>query len=295
MMDLRYHIVSLVAVFLALAAGVVMGTALAGSKKMQEGAFASLERQFLGLREQDTELKAENQRLQQRLMIWHQAGRELRGPALRNRLAGHRVGIIICGRQTMPEYWPELRATLNLSGAQVGPVILLPDAPRPVEAALRQRFSTLWSSASGPTLNDKYEAIPWLLKVLADGGNGQILEELGRASGIRFQGSLSDPVRRFLVLSAQPSPDRAQKAMAADLPEFALMEAATAARARLVFCEEEAASISLVSQLAAQGSPTVDDIETMLGQMAAVLALDGANGAFGVKPGASRPLPPVTP
>jgi hypothetical protein len=38
---------------------------------------------------------------------------------------------------------------------------------------------------------------------------------------------------------------------------------------------------------------TIDDVDTPSGQISAVLALAGAEGRFGSRPGATRPIPPL--
>jgi len=293
MMDLRYHVVSLIAVFIALAAGVIMGTALTTPER-QKSAVATLQAQFEALRSRDAEIKAENQALQQRLAVWSEAGRELRVAAIRNRLSGLQIGIAVCGADQLPAYWGELRATLTLAGATVGPVIFLPDDLRPLDPAARARLAPAGESQTPAPGAAKYEVVPLLLHALAQGESPARLEELTRPTGIRIQGATVDPVRRFLVLVAPPDAVRLGRAAAMDLPEFALAGAA-APGTRLVFGEEETAQASLVGRFAARGLTTVDNVDTMLGQVAAVLALDGASGVFGTKPGASHPLPPITP
>src|SRR5439155_18712101 len=100
-----------------------------------------------------------------------------------------------------------------------------------------------------PLAGGKYEALHWLLKAMSYGGHGQLIQELAAATGLRAQGTYTEPVRRILVLIAQPAPDRAQRAATGDLPEFALAEASGRSGARVVIAEEEAAPIPLVNRL----------------------------------------------
>jgi hypothetical protein len=294
MMDLRYHIVSLVAVFLALSAGIVMGTAITGVDR-QDRVVRSLKDQFEALARKDSELKAENAQLGQRLATWRQVGAELRAPALRGQLAGQRVAVVVCGATALPDYWPPLRATLDLAGAAVGPTAFLPDEPERLTPMLRQRFTTLWDpGVTSPGPIKKYEALGWFVRAIHLGGYGQRVEQLARGAGIRIDGPFSDPVTRLLVLLAPPDPDRARRAAGGDVPEVALAEAAAANGLRLVAGEEGEAANSLVEYLARRGAATVDNIDTDIGQLAAVLALAGADGAFGVKPGATAPIPALS-
>lgn len=293
MMDLRYHLVSLIAVFLALAAGVVMGAALTGSEK-QEQQVRQIQDQFESLRQQDQQIADENRALRQRLELWGKVGRELRVAALRNALARQPVGIIVCGASAMPDYWTDLRATLATSGALEGPVVFVPDDLNPVQGELRRRLVSLWGepSAAG-RIEPAYEALFWLLRGLATPAQAGTVQELARWTGVRLQGDTSLPARRFLVLVAPPDEDRAQRAAGGDLPEFALADAARAAGARMVIAEEEGAERPIVAKIASRGVPTVDNIETVIGQTAAVLAMNAAPGAYGVKSGSAGPLPRV--
>src|SRR5262249_7338391 len=138
-----------------------------------------------------------------------------------------------------------------------------------------------------------YEAVGWLVKAMHLGGYGQRVERLAHGAAIRTEGSFSEPAGRILVLLAPPSPDRARRVAAGDAPELALADAASANGLRLVAGEEGDAPDSLVSYLARRGATTVDNIDPDIGQMAAVLALAGADGSFGVKSGATAPIPPL--
>lgn len=296
MMDLRYHVVSLIGVFLALAAGLAIGAALTGSDE-QASRFANLQKQYTGLREQDDRVNAENRALKQQLEVWNRVGRELRIAAIRDRLAGQRVGAIVCGAKELPAYWADLRSTLEVAGAQEAPTLFVPDDLKPLEPALRERLAATWGS-SGETADAPRDTFYWLLRGMGAMGTGQRVQDLAGMAGVRADGATNEPVRRWLVLIAPPTSERAARAPRGTLPEFALADAARSLRdlnIRLVFGEEQSAEHSLVGQLAPRGVPTVDNIDTVVGQTAAVLALTAGGGAYGVKPGASAPLPPVTP
>lgn len=293
MMDLRYHIVSLVAVFLALSAGIVMGTAITGADR-QDQVVAGLRRQFDELTRKDDELKIENARLGQQLATWQKVGAEMRGPVLRNQLQGQRIALMVCGAEVEPAYWPELRATLEQAGGTVGPTAFLPDEPMTLAPDLRQRFSTLWDAGqAGPGAVRKFEAVQWLARAMQLGGYGRRVEQLAQEAGIKTEGSFSEPVSRVLVLLAPPDAERARRAARGDVPEAALADACAAITLRLVAGEEGAAPQSLVGYLARRGVTTVDNVDTDIGQVAVVLALAGADGSFGTKPGSSSPVPHI--
>ncbi len=294
MMDLRYHVVTLVAIFLALAAGFVLGASVTPWERQVE-AIAGLKSQMDLLREQDSNIKEENRRLQQLVATWERSGRDLEALLLRGRLAGQRVGILICGANVPPAYWPQLRAALGASGATTGPTAYLPDDPKTLDDADQSRFATLWEQGARPAVTGKYQPVVWLLRALHEGGYSQRIQELGAASGIRVEGLAPDPVRRFLVLVAPPDDVRVQRAAHRDVPEAAAAHSAEALGIRLVLAEGGDTLPSQVGNLARRSVAAVDNADSALGEIAIVLALAGADGRFGVKPSATAALPPIAP
>ncbi len=77
---------------------------------------------------------------------------------------------------------------------------------------------------------------------------------------------------------------------AIDVP---LIEELTRLGVRVVGCESSSCKASCVGQYKACGVATVDDLDTAAGRLAAVLALGGADGHFGIKDSADQLFPPI--
>ena len=101
-----------------------------------------------------------------------------------------------------------------------------------------------------------------------------------------------DPVKRLLVLVSAADEERAARVASGEVPETRVVDAARAEQAVVVVAEPEQTLVSAVEPLRHGNVSTVDNIDTALGQIAAVLALSGTQGHYGSKRGASRPLPP---
>lgn len=117
MFDLRYHIASLAAVFIAIAIGVVIGVAIASggevdsvTRSIQEGQIGRLERQ----------LEAANDRAD-RAQEQQQAARELMDKAypalMANRLEGKRIAVLYVGPVT-DDLQRDVEQTLTAAGAE---------------------------------------------------------------------------------------------------------------------------------------------------------------------------------
>jgi hypothetical protein len=89
LINLRYHIVSLVAVFLALAIGILMGSAV-----LDRGTVALLERSSSQLRGNLDSYRAENERFDQELQDWRRYGELVLPDQVGGRLRGQSVLIV---------------------------------------------------------------------------------------------------------------------------------------------------------------------------------------------------------
>jgi len=294
MVDLRYLGLTLIGVFLALAIGLMTGSAL-GSPERQAQAFQGLRVQFEELRLQNQEVREESDAVRRRLSAREQAVRDLLPLAVKDRLPGSVIGVILCGDLQEGPFWGDLESTLKAAGATIGPIVRVPDDLRPVSPTQRARFESYWQATAPPAEASRFDPAGWVVRALNRPGQGGRLRELAAATDMQVRGDLSQPVRRFLVLVSAPE-TRAEALAAGEVPEKWVAEAALAdPLIRVVAAEPEETSGTALEPLRRRNVPTVDCIDTAQGQIAAVLALAGANGAFGSKPGSGRALPPLRP
>lgn len=94
MINLRYHIVSLVAVFLALALGVVAGTTV-----VDQGLVRNLRRLGNTLREQQNTLRAQNNEFKREIALWGQFADAMVPGLMRDKLKGKRVVLLLADGQ----------------------------------------------------------------------------------------------------------------------------------------------------------------------------------------------------
>lgn len=296
MIDLRYLGLTLIAVFLALAVGLMTGSAL-GSPERQAAVYEGLRNQFEELRTQNQQVREESDTVRRGLAARDRAMRDLMPLVIRDRLSGVRVGVILCGALDERPFWGDLENALTLAGAHIGPIIRIPDQPQNLTSADRQRFEGYWRPATAPPAEaHPLEVATWSVQALIRPGQEQRLRELARTTGIELRGDLTSPVRRILILTGMPEASRAVAVSAGEVPEKWVVDTAVNEPGlRAVLCEPEGLSISAVEPLRSRNLPTVDHIDTPAGQISAVLALAGAEGHFGSQPGATRPLPPVAP
>jgi len=321
MIDFRYHVVSLVSVFLALAVGIALG---AGPLKEPLGSalseqVTSLARQKAGLR---SDLSAAESAVQRRDQFV---------TAVTPALAAHQLG----GRSVVLVTLPgvdtgsldSLTQTLQAAGATVSGEVNVQEKWTEGDAtALHQVATQLQdalpggSSLSGTTSQVLADLLARAV-VTADGSAASVEDTAGQAvlqglkdaELINAKGDFTERATSALVIAppvapktpgAKPSvPDAAQQAATAYLDIASALDSASSGTVVLgpASAAGDGGIIAAVrgDDAMAQRVSTVDTGGTPMGDLAAVLALRqqlrGASGSYGFAAGAEDPLPAPDP
>ena len=291
--DLRYHIASLVAVFLALGIGIFIGTAFVGAPVV-ERRINTLNRI---LADKLTELARRTDEANKN----EEALSALVPSLVGGKLAGRSVLLVRTGDYA--EAVRDTQTVLETAGARVTGVLTLPAEGWGRErAGAENELAALAVALLNPS---REETTPGA--VLVD-----TLRREGRLSGDVPVAEV--PPARLVVLVAGvqgppfPPPGRAagpvspREAQArAQADERAALVARMNERLAKAFMDDGAAVVvgaepwtadrSSIAAFQAADVPSVDCIDRAAGQIALVFALRGDKGAFGLKPTAERVLP----
>jgi copper transport outer membrane protein MctB len=280
----RYHAASLVAVFLALAIGILVGAEFGGDalNNTRKNLEQSLTGNLQDARERVDELNAELGRSDEF------ANRVY--PALvRDRLAGRRIGVLALGG--LPGGTVDaIEETLGPTGARlvgIGVVRepadlngLAGDLAKTRFAPLRRNSEALAAFGTG------------VGRQLVRGGS---LVELVRSHLFsRASGNFGGLDGVIVVRQAPEDMGPVQRANASTL-ETALLSGVTGTHTPAVGVETSTNEPSSISFYNGNDLASVDDVETPAGHVATVFALLGAEGSFGVKGSADRLLPDLLP
>ena len=306
MISFRFHLVSLVAVFLALGVGVLTGTTV-----INRGVVARLESQTDNLSGDLGELRRELGQLQSEAEVWGQFGDQAMGPILSGRLADQEV-ILLTQDGTNEESLAGVRQALEASGASVA--ALLSAGPRLALSSDAER-ETLASVVGMEPSEDPgalaAAAAELVAQRLADGPNGtDTLERLLDADFLVVQGPrLTETGLRGLggadevVVAVAGGPAESQLAPVGFLvplvTDLALAGMPVAAGEMATGEPQEPPFVTILRGEADVGPlvATQDNVDHPAGQLGLVLALEdllqGDPGHYGVKDGASRALPEI--
>lgn len=311
MVDFRYHLVSIIAVFLALALGIVVGTTALNGVLLND-----LQRNVRTLTADKRDLETTVNGLRDQSASDQQLF-DLTGPnAVRGQLQGERIVVLIAPGATIGVP-VDLLALLTAAGATVtGTVQLRPDLLDPGRAAalddLLARLAPPVASLSGDRPMDR--AADELAAALVRGPEAlppeqaaAVLDGFAEQDLIDVQGDLSRKATLALVLVGPP-------VVGADLTGAAARVSALLQIARQLDQDGAGTVVSGPVTAASEGGvlkalrddsglsaavSSVDGVDLARGRLATVLALReqlrGDTGSYGNGPGKQGPAPSLPP
>lgn len=276
----RYHVTSLIAVFLALAIGILVGAEFGGDALT--GTRKDLERSLVGNLE---DARQQADQLNGELGHATEFGERVYPVLTRDRLDGTRIAIIALG--ALPsEVTAAVEEGLAPTGAQlvgVGVVREPVDLGGMAEDLARTRFFDLQTNPDQLTALGK-----GLGRQLVIGGT---LPEVVRSHLFSRTSGSFGALDGVIVVRDQPQDMGPVQRARANQLESALMAGIDGTRRPAVGVETTAAEPSSISFFQANDLSSVDDVDQTAGRLAMVRAILGAEGSFGVKGSADRLLP----
>ncbi len=283
--DLRYHIVSLVAVFLALGIGILVGGSILGVDTLasqQELIAERLENHLNELREENRAVRAELALLENEISIYAQFHKDILPLLVAGRLEGKQVAIVEINRQPLEH---NLVSLMETAGAHVVSVTTISNGLDPVGHEKELLALGAWPQAS-------LDQLPSLLAgAIAQSiveGQTPLVAYLVDKQLISVVGEYGDPLDAVVLIGGGGDAEALPPVRALGFP---MIERLQEYGLRICGVEEREAAVSAIKDYQVKLSCTVDNIDTVPGQFALVQILAGQEGHFGVKETAQRLVP----
>jgi hypothetical protein len=279
----RYHATSLIAVFLALAVGILIGAEFGGDALSETR--KNLENSLVG-NLQDARSRVED--LNSELGHADEFDEKVYPVLTRDRLQGKRIALVAFG--SLPgDITSDVEESLGPTGAKlvgVGVVREPVDTTGLAEELENTRFSEV-------------ATVPEQMNELGTGVGRQIviggtLPEVVRGGLFTHASGEFGALDGVIVVRAQPESMGPVQRSTANALETSMLRGITATGVPTVGVESTTTEPSSISFFQSNDLATVDDIDTTAGEVALVYALLGAQGSFGVKSSADRLLPDLT-
>jgi Copper transport outer membrane protein, MctB len=284
MFDLRYHVASLAAVFLALIIGILVGVGIADRGYLDKGTRGLLEQQVAKLQNQldKTSQQAGNLGREQDAARTYIS--QTYPVLVRNRLRGKRVAIVFVGSVDGGLRSAVTRALTDAGGEQLRLRVLTVPIDGP------QIDATLASSPNAASFRGqgRFETLGRALgQELMLGGDTPLWNALTDVLVEQREGGSKDPADGVIVVrTAKPQKNATSRFL------LGLYSGLGSTSAPAVGVEASDARTTAIPVYKNAGLSSVDDVDTLAGKLALVLLLQGApSGQYGVKKTADEALP----
>lgn len=264
--DLKYHVSTLIAVFLALALGILIGFSLATSRLPVE----SLNMRIDEINQKLAILQDENRGLQENNGTLEEFQKEVFPVLAHLKIKGKKVAIV----ETTSHPW----RTHAFDASLVNEVV----------SALEEAGGEITHLVTAKDLARRKEKPEWVRNLAMD-----LVKSLheGEETTASSQPPGEKERRPQVVVLIGGAPDGdLTGARAVDLP---LIETLQGLHIRVVGAEPTGVAYSYMKEYQRAGLSTVDNIESAPGKLSLVWLVAGWDGNFGKKPSASQFLPPL--
>lgn len=288
MVDQRSLVITIIAVFLALGLGLLLGGTMLG-----EGAVVSQQRQVIARLEGDSaRMSEENHLFGARLMeldnalrVYREFGRKALPRLINGRLVGRTLAIISLDNDALID---EAVAALRQAGADILSFTTLTDGLdlRPAE---RRQSAVDHLGLPDASQNELVGRLVEALATAVTGSSASGPADLAflESSGLIHRSGRYDRRPGVVLLIGGDHEGGRNTALVDDR----LIAAITGEGVRVVLAERSDAGVSTIEVGQKRGVPTVDNIETAPGQVALVYIAAGEVGDFGQKATAREVVP----
>jgi hypothetical protein len=275
--DLRYHVASLAAVFLALIIGILVGVGIASQTTVEESERRVLEQRIADLQRDVEAARGDARLLRQQQEAGTSYIEESYPVVMNGRLRGIRVALLFVGR-VVPEIEAAVARTLEDAS---GPALVreraleLPVDAQAIRSALPPEFAELSIDEVGRRLG----------RELVSGGETPFWDALSPVIVEEDAGGSTREVDAVVVYSGTKT-----------TLETGIYAGVAASDAPLVGVERTDENPSRIPGYRQLGLSTVDSIDSEVGRVAlAVLLAGGEEGQYGLKATADAVVPPMEP
>jgi len=276
----RYHVATIVAIFLALGVGMVIG-----SSHLQEALVERLRIQLRELNERFTNeiqpLRKDNEEKSKALGI-------LAARVTRNALKDIRVALVVTG--DYGDAAQQAADAMRKAGAALESTTVIPPSfPMRLDVGLPALLPALKGALEDPQVDGRSLVFRRLASLIAFGGAPQIRKRFEEANLIEPNGSYGSKVNAVVLIGgARDVAERRWQTV-----DYPLIDQLLALGATVIGAEPSDAAQTYIPAYQAKGISTVDNVETEIGRTCLVLLVRGDRGSYGMKKTARDGLLPL--
>lgn len=281
MLDMRYHIASLVAVFLALALGILLGTVFVDERVLVQKQNQLVE----GIRTDVEKVRDENKQLDSQKKLSDEFERAVLPLVVQKKLEGRQT-MVIASVPVEQSVKTALQNALTMAGAKVY-FIKATSATFGLERKeIEQRLTAFFPEDNLKKDQLKEKIIKQLALSLAS-TDSTFLNELTGLKLLEVEGQMTLPANEVIIFGG--TEDKTFLNLVQN--DIALGNQLRSLGLPVVGVEVSDATVTSIPLFKKSGLSTIDNVDTVWGQLALVLVLEGRQGNFGTKSTAQSLLP----
>ncbi|WP_018132825.1 copper transporter [Effusibacillus pohliae] len=288
MYGFRYHLVTVIAVFMALGIGILLGGAVGPElfPKEQVALLDRLEEKYNGLRAENSKWMRKVSELTRQTNQYDQAIRQLGDPYVKDKLAGKRIVLV----QLEKADATKIAGWLQNAGAQILATVKLKDPDSFLDGstlpALAQGLGIPAETGGAAIYSHSAQSLANSITGTASAAWADFLQDSG---WVQIRGQLGGRPDAVVVLGGLGKNSQARLQLF-DIP---LLKEIRKQNVRIVGAERSDNETSIVPAYRSLGIPTVDNCDQASGLLSLVELINGKQGHFGVKPTAESLIPPL--
>lgn len=280
MFDFRYHIISLVAVFLALGIGTLFGIMV-----VEEGVVSEQEKALISRIERDFDkLRRENSEADKSLKEAEDFQKAIIPLTVTDKLLNQNVALIVT-TSLNEETKNSLVKVLTLSGANIASTTVISADLGLKENDNIGKINTLLGTSDLTGNNLKSQLLSEIGRQIATQENPDLMYQLRDLGVFKSEGAYDTPVQLVVVVGGS------NKAKSTDWVDVPLITTIKEYNVTIAGVETFSVKKSYMITYQELGISTVDNIDKSAGLVSLIYALGGVAGDYGEKPTAEQLLP----
>lgn len=288
MIDLRYHIASLVGIFLALGLGILIGSTIVGDNLLvdqQKKMIDRLEQQFYSLRERENDLVETNNYKDQIIANYENYSQALLPPLVKEHLVGYKIALVVSGGSDVPA---GMLNALSVAGAEVTSKAVILANMSLESPDLLERVRAFYNAEKTMSADElrQYVASSVAL-VITNQADSEVKEFLQSNEIIKFSGNNSIPLNGVIVLGGTNN----ISSNYASSFDHALIGALAGTGVKIFGVEKSDTVYSYMTEFQKNNISTIDNVNLSPGQISLVYAMEGEPGHYGIKATAKQFMP----
>jgi hypothetical protein len=290
MIDLKYHIASIVAVFLALGLGVIIGSTIVGDDLLvdqQQKLIERLEEQFYTLKDRENELLEDNNYKEQLLYNYENYSQALLPAVVNGRLKDYKVAVIVTGDSEIPA---GMINAISMAGAQVvSKTVLLSNMKLEDEESLSgiRSYYGLGEDESKATI--RQHIADTVARIVMNKPEAGAVAFLQQYNLVKFNGGNDIPIDGVIIVGGA---NNFSNCFVDDF-DSGLIESFIRSNVKVFGVVAVQVNYSYIGIFQQYNITTVDNIDKSPGQVSLILAMEGEAGNYGIKATAQKFMPTI--